>query len=169
MKIAAIIFVLLAVGLGIACYARGGMALVSDGLRAGVRGIGPLLPMLVVIVLLVGFIEVLLPRETVAKWLSDESGLRGLGVAWAAGVLTPGGGPIGLPIVAMLLRAGAGAGVLVTYLTSIALLSFVRIPLELGIYGLRLTLVRIASTAILPFLAGGLALLVTRAFSIGLR
>lgn len=163
MKAAALVMAAVTLALGGLCLARGGTALVVDGVRAGARGMGALVPLLLVVVLLSGFVEVLLPREVVARWLSDSSGPRGIAVAWLAGVLTPGGGPIGLPIAAALMRSGAGLGVLVTYLTAMSLLSFVRIPMEMGIYGTRLTLVRVASSAALPLLAGAIAQLIGRA------
>ena len=52
------------------------------------------------------------------------------------------------------MRSGAGVGVLVTYVTSMSLLSFVRVPLELGTYGTRLTVLRVMSSLVLPLLAG---------------
>lgn len=162
MRAAAILMVLLVALLGGLCYSRGGAALLLSGLKGGARGMLQLLPLLLVVFLLTGLIEVLLPRATVAAWLSDSAGVRGLMLAWVAGALTPGGGPIGLPLAAALLRAGAGFGVLVTYLTSMSLLSFVRVPMEVGIYGLRLTLLRIGSSLFLPLLAGGLAQLLGR-------
>ncbi len=162
MKIAALVMVGIVLLLGGMCLAKGGTALLVEGIRTGGRGMLPLIPLLVVMLLLMGFAEVLLPRATVSRWLSDSSGLSGLSLAWAAGVLTPGGGPIGLPLAAALMRSGAGLGVLVTYLTSMSLLSFARMPLEIGVYGMRLTAVRVATCVVLPFLAGFLAQLIGR-------
>lgn len=154
MKIAALIMALVVVVLGGLCLWKGGVALLGEGLRAGSRGALQLLPLLAVVFLLAGFAEVLLPRATVAAWLSDAAGARGLFVAWIAGALTPGGGPVGLPLAAALMRSGAGVGVLVTYVTSMSLLSFVRVPLELGTYGPRLTMLRVVSSVVLPLIAG---------------
>jgi len=162
MVIAALVMMGIALLLGGMCLARGGTALLMEGVRTGARGMLPLFPMLVVMLLLTGFAEVLLPRATVSQWLSDSSGWSGLSLAWVAGVLTPGGGPIGLPLAAALMRSGAGLGVLVTYLTSMSLLSFVRMPLEIGFYGMRLTAVRVATCVVLPFLAGLLAQVIGR-------
>jgi uncharacterized membrane protein YraQ (UPF0718 family) len=161
-KAALVVMVALAGALiGLAAL-KGGPALVQEGLRASGRGALPLVPLLAVVFLLAGFVEVLLPRDAVAAWLSDAAGARGLVVAWIAGALTPGGGPVGLPLAAALQRSGAGTGVLVTYVTSMSLLSFVRLPLELGILGARLTAWRILSSLVLPLLAGGLVLLLGR-------
>ncbi|MEI8259048.1 MAG: permease [Deltaproteobacteria bacterium] len=157
MKAAALLMLLVVLGLGAACLARGGAPLLVAGLRASGRSALPLIPVLVVVFLMAGFVEVLLPREVVTKWLSDSAGFRGMGIAMVAGALTPGGGPMGLPLAAALMRAGAGAGVLVTYLTSMSLLSFIRVPMELAIYGTRLTVLRLCSSAALPLLAGLIA------------
>jgi uncharacterized membrane protein YraQ (UPF0718 family) len=152
---------LVVVVLGALCVWKGGVALLGEGLRAGSRGALQLVPLLAVVFLLAGFAEVLLPRATVAAWLSDAAGVRGLVIAWVAGALTPGGGPVGLPLAAALMRAGAGVGVLVTYVTSMSLLSFVRVPLELGTYGIRLTVLRVVSSVALPLIAGATAQLVS--------
>jgi uncharacterized membrane protein YraQ (UPF0718 family) len=154
LRVAAAVMAVLVIALGALCMWRGGLTLLGEGLRAGGKGALQLVPLLAVVFLLAGFAEVLLPRETVAAWLSDAAGVRGLLIAWVAGGLTPGGGPVGLPLAAALMRSGAGAGVLVTYVTSMSLLSFVRVPLELGTYGPRLTLLRVASSIVLPLIAG---------------
>jgi uncharacterized membrane protein YraQ (UPF0718 family) len=147
----------LAVGVVALAAWRGGWPLVSEGFKLGAKEMFTLLPVLAVVFLLTGFVQVLLPRELVAGWLSDDAGWRGLGVAWVAGALTPGGGPIGMPLAAALLRSGAGLGVVVTYLTSLSLLSFIRFPMEIAIYGTRLTVLRVLVTLGLPPLAGVLA------------
>lgn len=157
MKAAALIMGVLLLGLvGLAAW-RGGWPLVSEALKQGGRESVTLLPLLVVVLLLTGFVQVLLPRELVANWLSDEAGWRGIGVAWVAGALTPGGGPIGMPLAAALVRSGAGLGVVVTYLTSLSMLSFIRLPMEIALYGGRLTGLRLLASLVLPPVAGLLA------------
>ncbi len=157
MKIAAIIMGALLLGvMGLAAW-RGGWPLVAEGLKRGGQESVTLLPLLAVVFVLTGFVQVLLPRELVANWLSDEAGWRGIGVAWVAGALTPGGGPIGMPLAAALVRSGAGLGVVVTYLTSLSMLSFIRLPMEVAMYGGRLTGLRLLASLVLPPVAGLLA------------
>lgn len=130
---------------------------VVGGLRTGaVTGV-KFLPVLLVAFVIMGYVEVLLPRAVVERWLTDAAGWKGLGVAWLAGVLTPAGSVVGLPLAAALLKAGVGAGVLVTYLTSMACLSLIRVPLEVGFYGWRLMALRVVASLVLPFVAGGIA------------
>lgn len=113
-----------------------------------------LLPLVLLAVLLAACVEVLVPGEAVARWLGEASGLRGIGIAWVAGILTPGGGPIGLTLVAAVARQGASVPVILTYLVSLSTLSLIRLPLEVGILGGRVATLRVLSCLLLPPLVG---------------
>jgi uncharacterized membrane protein YraQ (UPF0718 family) len=126
----------------------------GEAARASASQLGQLGPMLVLVLLVVGCTEVLLSRELVERWLSDAAGLRGIAIAWAAGVVTPGGGAMGLPIVAGLHRVGVAPAVLVTYLVSLATLSLIRIPMEVGFVGGRIAALRLLACLFMPPLAG---------------
>jgi len=124
------------------------------GWRTSLQQLLHFLPVLVVAMLIAGFTEVLLPTNVVESWLSDSSGWRGIALAWLAGILTPGGSIIGLPLVAALYKAGVGISVLMTYATSFATLSILRVPIEVGFYGWRLTGLRLLVSLVLPIIAG---------------
>ncbi|MCX4246156.1 permease [Paraliomyxa miuraensis] len=125
-----------------------------EAARASWTQAGQFGPVLVLAMLVVGCTEVLLSKELVERWLSDASGFRGIAIAWGAGFLTPGGSLVGLPIVAGLHRVGVGPSVLVTYLVSLATLSAIRIPMEVGLIGWRLATLRFLACLGLPPLAG---------------
>lgn len=148
----AVLVLITLVLMGMAAY-KGNGALEQGFREAGSQGF-KILPVLVLAFLMMGFINVLLPREFVQAWLTDAAGWKGLVVAWLAGILTPGGSIIGMPLTAGLMQAGVSPSVLVTYLTSLALLSSIRMPLEIGFYGWRLMTLRILASLILPFIAG---------------
>lgn len=144
-----------------AVWWRGGLEDVLTATKAsGTAGL-QFLPILILAIAMMGFVEVLLPDDVVEKWLSEAAGWRGIGVAWLAGIVTPAGSLVGLPIAAGIAKAGAGAGVVVTYMVSFATLSLVRIPLELGIVGPKLTALRVLSCLFLPLLAGAIVHLAT--------
>jgi len=143
---------------------RRGPATFVLGLKTSGRELLHFLPALVLAMLITGFVEVLLPKGWVERWLSDAAGWRGLVVAWLAGVLTPGGSMVGLPLIAVLYRAGMGLSVLITYATSFATLSLLKVPLEVSFYGWRLTTLRLLVSLGLPFIAGGLTQLVLPLF-----
>lgn len=125
-----------------------------------------LIPILGIAMLIAGFTETLLPTQLIEHWLSDSSGWRGISLAWLAGIVTPAGSIIGLPLIAALYKKGVGISVLMTYATSFATLSLLRLPLEVGFYGWRLTGVRVAVSFILPIIAGGLTQLILPLLSI---
>ena len=156
MKTTFIILISAVIGLMILALSQG-LDTFSSGLRISWLRLIRFLPVMVVAMLITGFTDVLLPKALVERWLSDASGWRGIGLGYLAGVLTPGAGLIGLPLVGTLYKAGVGPSVLVTYMTSMTTMSLMRIPLELGFCGWQLTSLRLTVSFVLPILAGFLA------------
>ncbi len=157
MKWAGFVFAMLFVVILVVAAQQGKL---EAGFRASGRSALMMGPVLLLAVLVMGFTEVLLPQGWVERWLTDASGPRGLAVAWLAGILTPGGSVIGMPLAAGLLTTGASPAVVVTYLTSMATLNVLRLPMEVGFYGMRVMVIRVLACALIPFLAGGIARLV---------
>jgi uncharacterized membrane protein YraQ (UPF0718 family) len=128
-----------------------------SGMRSALNMTVEIIPLLVFAFIVAGMIQVLLPRELLATWIGVESGVRGIAIGTIAGGLSPGGPFVSLPIVAGLLRAGAGVGTMVAYLTAWSLWAVARLPMEVGILGWKFTLIRIASTFFFPPIAGLIA------------
>ncbi len=128
-----------------------------QGLRSGLWMILEILPLLLCAFLVAGMVQVLLPRDLIAKWVGAESGFRGILIGTVAGGLSPGGPYVSLPVVAGLLRAGAGIGTMVAFLTGWSLWAIARLPMEVGILGWKFTFVRLATTFFFPPVAGWLA------------
>jgi len=142
---------------------RGGPALVEQGLSGGGTLLASYALIVAVSFLAAGFAEVLVPTEWVRATLGDDSGLRGLAIASAAGALTPAGPFVSMPIAAAMVRSGAGLGPVVAFLTSWALLALHRlIAWEVPILGWKLAALRYGVCLALPFVAGWLARLVSR-------
>lgn len=131
------------------------------GLRSGWVMTYQVLPLLVFAFIVAGMVQTLLPHELLSKWVGTESGIRGLLIGTLAGGLTPGGPYVSLPVVAGLIRAGAGVGTMVAFLTAWSLWAVARIPMEIGILGWKFTLIRLASTVFFPPIAGFIAQLIS--------
>ena len=127
------------------------------GLNSALKMTIQILPMLIFAFIIAGMIQVLLSHEVVSKWVGAESGLRGILIGTIAGGLSPGGPYVSLPVAVGLLRAGAGVGTMVAYLTAWSLWAIARLPMEFGILGWRLTLIRLVCTFFFPPIAGFLA------------
>lgn len=128
-----------------------------SGIRSALNTIVEILPLLVFSFIVAGMVQVLLPRELLSKWVGMESGMRGILIGTVAGGLAPGGPYVSLPIAAGLLRAGAGIGTMVAFLTGWSLWAVSRLPIEVGIMGWKFTLIRIASAFFFPPIAGLIA------------
>ena len=126
-----------------------------QGLKVGGKLFWDILPSLVLAFIAAGMITMVLPRELMSRWLGEESGLRGLVIATLAGSVTPGGPFVQFPVVAALLKSGAGVAPLMTYLTAWSLLGLNRIPAyEIPMLGWKLALSRIAASLIFPIIIG---------------
>jgi len=151
-----VIMGVLAIGLLAFGYLRGrGEHL--EGLKQTKDMVIKIFPLLIFAYIVAGMVQVLVPRDTVSEWLGRESGFRGIIIACVAGGITPGGPFVSLPVATGFLRAGAGVGTVVAYLTAWSLWAAGRIPLELGFLGFRFTAIRIICTCFFPPVAGLIA------------
>lgn len=156
MIVPTMILAILAVILLVIGYSRGeGQHLA--GLKLSMKMTIEVLPLLLFAFIVAGMVQVLLPRELLSRWVGEESGIRGILIGTVAGGFAPGGPYVSLPVAAGLLRAGAGIGTMVAFLTGWSLWAISRLPLELGILGWKITLVRFASTFFFPPIAGLIA------------
>jgi uncharacterized membrane protein YraQ (UPF0718 family) len=120
-----------------------------------------LLPKMLAGCLIGGFVILLLPREIVVRWVGAESGLLGILVASAIGIILPGGPFTIYPIAGAFLAIGADAGAAIAFVTSWTLLGVNRAVIwELPFFGVDFVTWRVALAIPLPLIAGLLARLV---------
>ncbi|MBU0712177.1 permease [bacterium] len=127
------------------------------GLQSALKMTYQVLPLLIFAFIIAGMIQVLLPQDLLNRWVGAESGIRGILIGTIAGGITPGGPYVSLPIIAGLLKSGAGVGTMVAFLTSWSLWAVARLPMEIGILGWKFTLIRLFSTFFFPPIAGLIA------------
>lgn len=156
MLIPTIVMAVLAIAFLIIGYMKGEGQHVK-GLKSALDMTIDILPLLIFAFIMAGMVQVLIPRELLSKWVGEESGMRGIFIGTIVGGLTPGGPYVSLPLVAGLLRAGAGVGTMVAFLTSWSLWAVSRLPLEIGILGWKFWFARLACTFFFPPIAGIIA------------
>jgi uncharacterized membrane protein YraQ (UPF0718 family) len=156
------LFAILAV-LGGLAWSRGGTPFLGESLGGGARLLVRFGPVIVISFLVAGLMEALVPREWIAAALGEDSGWRGLILASAAGIATPSGPFVSMPIAAGLLRTGAAPAPVVTFLASWSLLAIHRLfAWEIPILGASFALTRWALCLVLPIAAGVLTRWVLR-------
>ncbi len=96
--------------------------------------------------LLMGFMEVWLPKQNVQKWLGKESGFKGGVLSLILGTLPTGPLYVAFPMTASLLRKGASIANMVLFLGSWAALKIPQLMVEIKFLGLPFTIVRFSLT-----------------------
>ena len=127
------------------------------GLQSAAKMTIQILPLIIFAFIIAGMIQSLMPQQLVSKWIGTESGIRGILIGTVAGGFSPGGPYVSLPIAVGLLKSGAGVGTMVAYLTGWSLWAIARIPMDVGILGWKLTVIRLVCTFFFPPIAGLIA------------
>jgi uncharacterized membrane protein YraQ (UPF0718 family) len=124
------------------------------GLKAGIKMMRDIFPLLIFAFLMAGLLQEILPQELLNKWLGKSAGIKGIFIGTIAGGICPGGPYVSFPLAAGFLRMGVSIPTIVAFITSWSLWAVARLPMEVGILGWKFTLFRLASTFIFPPLAG---------------
>ena len=114
----------------------------KQALRKAWKAFENILPQLLSILLLIGFILAVLDEKTISLLLGKDSGLMGMAIAAAIGSITLIPGFIAFPLAASLLAAGAGYGQIAMFLTTLMMVGVVTLPLEITYFGRRLAIER---------------------------
>jgi uncharacterized membrane protein YraQ (UPF0718 family) len=118
-----------------------------------------IVPRIALALLAAGFLGVLIPTEPVARYIGPESGLLGVLLASLVGGFVPGGPILSFPLVVVLYKAGAGLPQIIAFLTAWSVFAFHRVLIyEVNLMGWRFSAVRLASSLVLPPLAGLLSM-----------
>jgi uncharacterized membrane protein YraQ (UPF0718 family) len=114
-----------------------------------------------------GFLSPLVPGDVVARWLGESAGMTGIMIAMLAGWCLPVPPVIFFPIIAVLLKAGAGLPQMTALIAAWNVFALHRtLAMELPLMGRYFVTLRLLSSLALPPLAGLLAIPVARAFGL---
>ncbi len=101
------------------------------------------------------FLTILLPRETVSRWVGADSGLKGILVSAFAGIILPGGPYTIFPIAGAFVAMGADIAAAVTLITSWTLIGLNRVVTwEMPFLGFDFVAWRWIAALPLPIVAG---------------
>lgn len=145
----------LALVAGAVVYVRDGIAIFFEILAKDALLLVTVLPKVAAGVLVAAFLRLLLPKEMVARWIGERSGLKGLVLATIAGATIPGGPMTIFPIATALYTAGADRGATIAFITSWLTLGINRaIVWELSFFGAEFVVIRMLVSLPIPILVG---------------
>lgn len=126
----------------------------KHGINAGWQTLKRTLPLLIIAFAIVGYVKVLAPQDIVRSWIGPDSGLRGVLIGTAAGMLLPGGPYVIFPLIATLYQAGAGLGPTLAIITSWSALALLTVSFELPFMGWRFSILRLSLGLSAPLIVG---------------
>jgi uncharacterized membrane protein YraQ (UPF0718 family) len=160
------LFASLTVILGAVCYVTKGPDVLMGAVTEELGFLLVIAPRIAAALLLAGFVQVLVPRDLVARWLGSRAGLKGIVIASVAGAVTPGGPMTSFPLLVALFASGAHRGSLVAYITGWSIIGMQRVLVwEVPLMGSDFALVQVLACLPLPILAGWLASRITFAWA----
>jgi uncharacterized membrane protein YraQ (UPF0718 family) len=147
-----------AVAAAIAYWKDPGLPLI--GAKTGLSLLWMIVPRMIPALILAGMLQVLIPQQTVAHYFGNRAGLPAILLASFAGVITPGGPMVSVPLLVVLANSGMGLGPLVAYMTAWSLFGIQRIvSWEAPLMGWHFVLVRAVPSLCFPVVAGWLVAL----------
>ena len=113
-----------------------------------------LITILPAIMIIIGLFSVWIPKEMVVKYMGKTSGIRGIFVAIALGMLPTGPLYIAFPMAIALLKKGAKISNIVIFISAWACIKLPQELVEIQFLGIEFTLLRLALTIIFIVIMG---------------
>lgn len=104
--------------------------------------------------ILMGLMEIWIPKDKIQKWLGSESGIKGAVISFALGTLPTGPLYVAFPMTASLLHKGASITNMVIFLGSWAALKIPQLLVEIKFLGIAFTSIRFILTLVALVLVG---------------
>lgn len=118
-----------------------------------------LIPVIIPAIISAGFVAQLLPSDEISRWVGPDAGFGGAMIGAAFGALLPTGPMLILPVVAALLKAGAGEAQMLALLNAWMMMNVQRLVLyDVTLAGFALTARRYTTGVLSTPLAALLAL-----------
>ena len=94
------------------------------------------------ILLLIGLVLTLIPSDLIEKLIGGESGFLAVIMSAAIGTITLIPAFVAFPLIGSLKASGAGVVTLTAFLTTLTMVGFLTMPLEIKTFGKKFTIIR---------------------------
>jgi len=111
-------------------------------LKKAFKSFEAMLPQILTIILVIGVVIAALSPEQIASIMGSNSGWFGVLIASLIGAITLMPGFVAFPLAATLLSQGAGLSQIAAFISSLMMVGFVTLPLEMQHFGKKAALLR---------------------------
>lgn len=101
-----------------------------------------ILPQFLSILIIIGIMLAVLSPETISKLIGQQSGWIGMVISALIGSITLIPGFVAFPLVAALLKNGAGLMQIAVFISTLMMVGFVTLPLEIEYFGKKAAILR---------------------------
>jgi len=112
------------------------------GLRNAVKSFIGMMPYILIIVLFIGTMQGFLSKEIITQYLGKSSGFGSVIFAGLVGAILHIPSLVSFPLVASLIESGASVMIAAAFITSLTMVGFVTLPLEIKILGKKIAILR---------------------------
>jgi len=123
-------------------------------LRIAAKSFVRILPMMLAIILIIGLMSGFVPPKTISRVVGRDAGFLGVLTVALLGAVLQIPSLIAFPLAASLLKMGASLTSVAVFITTLTMIGFVMLPLEIRILGKRFALLRNALSFIIAILIG---------------
>ncbi len=111
-------------------------------LKVALKGTLNMAPAILIILVLVGLLMGFFKPEFISKLLGNQTGIIGITLASLAGTILMIPSLVAFPLTASLVESGASISVAAAFITTLTMIGFVTLPIEIKEIGKKLTLLR---------------------------
>ncbi len=113
-----------------------------QGLRIAIKSFVKMMPYIIIIILFIGIMQGFLSKEIITQYLGKSSGFGGVIFAGIVGAILYIPSLVSFPLVASLIESGASVMVAAAFITTLTMVGFVTLPLEIKVLGKKLAILR---------------------------
>ncbi|NOY58460.1 MAG: permease [Calditrichaeota bacterium] len=126
----------------------------KKAIKIAVKTFLKILPTILLIVALVGLLIGFVPHAVILKFMGNQSGIVGIFVSALLGAILYIPSIVAFPLAASFLKAGATVTAVATFITTLTMIGFVTLPLEIKELGKRIAVLRNGISFLLAVLIG---------------
>ena len=113
-----------------------------QSLKIAVKSFVKMMPYVIIIILFIGILQGFLSKDIITQYLGKSSGFSGIIFAGIIGAILHIPSLVSFPLVASLIESGASIMVAVAFITTLTMVGFVTLPLEIKVLGKKFAILR---------------------------
>lgn len=126
----------------------------KQALKVAWKSFNRIFPTIVMVIIVIGWLLTFVSKAVIAGLIGQKAGITGVAIAAALGSVLFIPALVSFPLAASLLKSGAGITAVATFITTLTMIGFVTLPLEIKTLGKKVALLRNGFSFIIAVIIG---------------